>query len=383
MASDRDMRQNVASYLARHGWAAGQSGRAGELWTLDDADILRRMQRDEPLTLAVPFEIEANSFEYESIVSRLARQESQPTDAISVAVESEFLDTQNYRISDQYVVEESALLDSAATVLGSARKLVRAAATTARKPRAHIGTNYSRPGDELALRARLSHTRHGSFVVPIVMPVAPVPAMDGQFDNGVGPVEPGERGVTRTLASALVALDSIAVKPAKEPGPDEVMKLVQSGVSKELVAAVREIAVKAGIEAFDVSFTWSPALGKPRNIPDRVVITDDAAPILNRVVQELGQMKPEPDASVSGQIVRIHYVQDEPFGEIAIRTERKNRAVDVSVTASADVIHDAYVWARDHRSILARGRIERSPGRPLSIPRPTSILPIDTLFAGE
>jgi hypothetical protein len=160
------------------------------------------------------------------------------------------------------------------------------------------------------------------------------------------------------------------------------MDLVLSGVSKELVKAVREIAVNAGVHAFEVAFDWSPALGAPKNTPARVVIGDEAGPVLNRVVETLGQLKPEPDASVSGQIVRIHYVQDDPFGEIAIRTERRSRAVDISVTASAQIIHEAYVWARDHRAVLARGRIERSPGRPLSIPRPTEILPIDTLFVG-
>lgn len=383
MTNDRDVRLNVASYLRRHGWLADQSGSAGELWRLSDSNALRALKRTEPLPLAVPFEIELDSFEYESIVSRLARLENEAQETIAKALESEFLDTQSYRIADEFVIEQRAQLDGATTVLSAAKKLVRAAATTSRKPRAHIGTSYSKPGDELAARARLSHTRRGSFVLPVVMPVMPLPSEQGQLDASAVVIEPGERGVTRTLAGALTALNNIAVQPDTVPGPDEVANLVQSGVSKELVAAVREIAIGAGVAAFDVSFAWSPALGVPRNLAPRVVIEDEAGPLLNKVVEKLGRMKAEPDASVSGPIVRIYYVQDEPYGEIAVRTERNNRVVDVAVTAAAEIIHEAYVWARDHRAVLVRGRIDRAPGRPLSMPEPTAILPIDTLFAND
>lgn len=381
MAEDRDLRPNVASYLKRHGWTPGQAGQAGELWRLN-AETRESGNRLEAASLAVPFQVEFDSFEYRAILDRLARQVQVSAEKISEAVESEFLDAQNYRIADQYVFEESALLEGAATVLGSARRLVRAAATTARKPRAFIGANFSKPGDEMAKRARLAHTRQGSFILPIVMPVTPMVA-EGELEEGAVPIEPGERSVTHTLASALAALNNIAVKPETSPGPDDVMNLVQSGVSKELVSAVREIVVSAGVAAFDVSFVWSPALGTPKEVPERVVIADEAAPLLNRVAVELAKVKPEPDASVSGQIVRIHYVQGEPSGQIAIRTERRNRIVDVSVHAISEIVHQAYVWAHDHRAVLARGRIERKNDKTLYIPEPTAILPIDQLFADQ
>lgn len=377
MSNEKDMRANVASYLVRHGWQAEQDGVAGQLWALRDTQALGFMDRAEPLILAVPWYIEVDSFEYVSVVSRIARQKQMPVSELSAAVEREFLDGQDYRIADRYLVEQTAMLDGAATVLDSARRLMRAAATTARKPRARIGTGFSNPGDELARRARLSHTRHGSFILPVVMPVPPAEEEPGMTSIKI---EPGERGVTRTLATALAALDTVAVRPDRSPRPDDIRDLVQSGVSKELVAAVRSIAVSAGVQAFDATFTWSPGLGEPTNAPRRVVIQDEAAPVLGQVVRQLDQLRAEPDASVTGQIVRIHYVQGDPYGEVAIRTERRNRVVDISVTVDEKTIHKAYEWARDHRAVIARGKIERQPGRPLFVQKPESIGLIDQLF---
>lgn len=373
------MSANVLSYLRRNGWHEVGRGAFGALWSLGDG---AQADAGDAPTLAVANRLEIDSFEYESVVSRLALNAERSIEAMSRALEAEFLDGQNYRVADKFLVDDSALLNGATVVLNSARKLMRAAATTSRKPRSRIGANYSAPGDELAKKARLAHTRHGSFILPVVMPVEPLSVESNHLQDDLGPIEPGERAVTRTLATALAALDSIAVKPDKEPGPDDIANLVASGVSKELVVAVREIVVNAGVEAFDVSFEWAPALPEPKNTPARVLINDEASVLLNRVVETLGKLKPEPDASVSGQIVRIHYVQDDPMGEIAVRTDRGSRNADVEVTVTSAVVHQAYEWARDHRPVLVRGRLERIPGKPLSIPLPTDVIPVDMLFAG-
>lgn len=278
------------------------------------------------------------------------------------------------------VVEDSVLLESAATVLANARRMVRAAATTARKPRPRIGSNYSPPGDELAALMRLSHTRRGSFVLPVVMPVEPPAPTDGDVLGDRMPVEPGERRVTRTLASAVAALNSIAVLPDHEPRVDDVMHLIQSGVSSELVAAVRAIAIQSGVQAFDIKFQWAPGLQPPGGIPDRVVIPDDAAPVLANVERKLKVTRREVTESLSGQIVEIRHLPDEPLGEIAIRTIRNNRTVEVRITTTADVITSAFDWAKQSRAVIAHGKVVSSP-KALTIPNPDQLQPLDELFA--
>lgn len=367
------MRADVASYLKRHGWSQGAPGLIGELWRSASAEL--------PHEVAVPYELEWASSDFRAVASRIALSRRVPMAVVVDEIEREFQDVQNYRVRDGYLVEDAVLLEGASTILLSARRLLRAAATTARKPRPAIGANYSPPGDALASQARLAHTKRGSFVLPVVMPVEPPEPLERDVLGGQVVLEPAERRVTRTLATAIAALDSIAIKAAKEPGLDEVVDLVQSGVSRELVAAVRAIAVQSGVDAFDATFAWAPGLGAPGGLPERVVIEDEASQLLERVEGKLRTTRSDRAESVSGQIVEIRHVPDEPLGEVAIRTIRKNRNVEIRVTATEPTIRNAFDWAKQARAVIARGRVVSAPGRPLSIPHPEQLMPIDALFA--
>lgn len=372
MSNSSSPRQDVESYLRRHGWAPDSAGPLGEMW--------RQSSDPGQHALAVPSELEAASVEYDGLVSRLGRIAGVSVQAMADEIEREFQDVQNYRIGDRFVVDDSVLLDSASTVLASARRIVRAAATTARKSRPHIGANYSAPGDELAARVRLSHTRRGSFVLPVVMPVEPPERADGDILGDLDQVESGERRVTRTVASAIAAINSIAVQPDREPTTDDVIHLVQSGVSSEVIAAVRAIALQSGVQSFDVAFQWAPGVRSPGGLPDRVVIPDEAAPVLARVERKMKTARPEMTESVSGQIVEIRHVPDDIMGEIAIRTIRNNRTAEIRITTTGEIIQSAYDWAKQSRAVIARGRVVSTPGRPLSMPQPEQIQPIDALF---
>lgn len=368
-------RRDVASFLSRKGWKADPAGPIGEMWRLPSDHGAH--------ALAVPFELQQGSAEFNGIATRLGNIENIPAQDVADAIEREFQDIQNYRIGDPFVMDDSVLLDSASTVLASARRMVRAAATTARKSRPHIGANYSAPGDELAALVRLSHTRRGSFVLPVVMPVEPPELTDAEILGDRTEIESGERRVTRTLASAIAAINTIAVQPDREPTTDDVVHLVQAGVSSELVASVRAIAVQSGIQSFDIRFQWAPGLRAPGGIPERVVIPDEAAPVLARVERKMKVSRREVDESVSGQIVEIRHLPDEPLGEIAIRTIRNNRSAEIRITTTEAVIRSAYDWAKQSRAIIARGKVVTRPGRPLSIPHPEQVQALDALFTEQ
>ncbi|MBO3663876.1 hypothetical protein [Microbacterium stercoris] len=373
MTDQTATRRDVASFLTRNGWVPDRGGLIGELW--------RPTAAPSGSAIAVPYELDAGTAEYRAVIARLADHAAVSLQDMADEIEREFRDIHHYKIGDRFVVDESVLLDSASTVLTNARRMVRAAATTARKPRPTIGANYSPPGDAFAAQMRLSHTRRGSFVLPVVMPVEPPELSDGEILGDRTAVEPGERRVTRTLAAAVAAINSVVVVPDREPTTDDVIHLIQSGVSSEIVAAVRAIATDSGVQSLDIRFQWAPGLQAPGGIPERVVIPDEAATVLSRVERKLKRSRPETSESLSGQIVEIRHVPDEPMGEIAIRTIRNNRSAEVRITTPADVIRSAYDWAKQSRAIIARGNVVTSPGRPLSIPRPEQLQPIDELFA--
>lgn len=377
---DDDLRDEVASYLGRLGWVRGNPGKFGELWSRGSDDDTR---------IAVPFSLHGDSREFAALVFTVARYEQRPEQLVAQEIEQEFLDVQAYRIADSYVLEDRALLDTAATVLDSARKLVRAAATTARTPRAYIASGFSQPADEVAKKARLSHTRRGSFVLPVVMPIEPPEYLANQIldeDMDVK-LESTERRTTRTLATALAALDTIAVRPDKEPSSVELDYLVQVGVSKEMVTAVRAIASNAGVHAFETRFEWAPGVGTPPGIPERVLIPDDAKGLLERVEKRLKVSKPRPDESISGQIVQIRQVPGEPRGEVTIRTIRHGKMAEIRVSTSPDVTREATDWFKAGRAALAYGAVVASPGRPLTMPQPQGVTPLDQIlldaFSGD
>jgi hypothetical protein len=377
-----DLRASVESYLSRNGWVAGEPGRFGDLWGKPGVTDVREEDAQEWIRIAVPRRVEPRSREYNALVSRLSASEKRPILTIADEVEGEFHDVQSYRIADSFVSEESVLLDSAYTVLVSAKRLIRAASTTARKPKAYIGSNFSAPADEIANRARLSHTRRGSFVLPVVMPLERSLIVEHQILDETTEVviESDERRATRTLAAALTALDAITVHSDREPGTDELIHLVESGVSKELVSAVRAIATDSGVHAFETNFRWAPGVGTPGGMRDRVLIPDDASPILQRLETKLRRASPRADESISGQIVEIRHVPGDPIGEIAIRTARGRRTVEVRITTNALVIKEAADWFKSGRAILAHGEISATPGRPLSMPRPISVTPLDRIY---
>jgi hypothetical protein len=376
--TDESMRENVVNYLRRHGWTRSSAGTAGELWTRGADDSLPTPGTFDEVAIPLAFDGDARVFE--GLVYRVARAQGVEPDFLREEIEREFSDVQAYRIGDEYVVDNGVFLETAATVISQARRMVRAAATTARKGRPYIGANYSRPGDNLAARARLAHTRPGSFILPIEMPVHPVAVLENVDEASILPVEPKERQVTRTLAAALTAVDRIALRNDRALSSDDLHDLVRSGVSRELVTAVRTIAEDPGVRNFDVRFTWAGSMKKPGRLPERIEIPADATPKLERVEDQLEDVEPEPEQTVSGQIVEIRQLPGEETGRVSVQTFRKSRSAEVHVTVPSALVQEAHMWARDQRAVLVTGSLVRSVGKPPQMPAPTKFVPIDTLF---
>lgn len=368
IASKQSVHRELVSYLTRAGFAPAPGGSAGELW-----------QRDGSSDLAVPYELRADSPEFAAIVRRLSAVQEHEADEVALQIEREFQDVQSFRVAGEFVIDDSVYLEAASTILTAARRMIRAAATTSRKPRPRIGSNYSVPADALANRARLSHTRQGSFVIPIVMPVdPPTPGEDEIFENDAV-IEPAERRVTRTVATALAAIDSLIVRPDREPSPDILYELVQRGVSRELVAAVRSIAADTTVHAFDSTFSWAPGLGSAGRLPERIVIPSSSVPILTILEEHLASAPPDEGQTVSGPIAEIRDLEEDPTGEVVLRVVRNNRLVEVRIIVDKQVVMSAHDWAKQRRAVIARGAITYVGGRLLMVDA-EYVVPIDEVL---
>jgi hypothetical protein len=373
-----ELTENVRNYLRRNQWVEQAPGIAGSLWTRD-------RDGEEIITIAVPAAIRADTIEWRSVIERLATFEQRPVDAVASSIRNLLVDITRLRAANDLVISGSIPLKAGVELISSARKLLRTCATTAQRPRAHIGGNYTKEGDRLANQARLGHTEEGSYVLPILMPLSePAPDSEDNLWSEEGVVrvalEPPERRVTRTLAQAMTALQSRIVQPAREPKAADMHDLVSAGVSRELVLAVNEVLGDPTVAVFEAAFEWAAGFTAPAAVPATIAVPSDAGWLLARAADLLASSKRDPHQSITGPIVEVRHLPGDPFGEISVQTIRQGRPAEVRIRLTNQQLDPTHEWMRSARTIVVEGPIERIPGRPLRIERPTNIYPLDESY---
>ena len=101
----------------------------------------------------------------------------------------------------------SVLLRTGVALVESAQLIVRTCSTSSRTDRLSIDGHYLRSGDDLAAKARMAHTRPGSYILPILMPLAP-PQVNADRLELEDPHESDERRMTRTMAQTFAAISA-------------------------------------------------------------------------------------------------------------------------------------------------------------------------------
>jgi hypothetical protein len=311
----------------------------------------------------------------------LADYEQTSFEDIADRIRDVFIDVTELSVASIFAISESIPLASGVDLLASAKMMLRAAATAAVRPRADIGGNFSTVADRIAGQSRLGHTREGSYVIPLLMPLLP------QDDSTRAPLsglethrveyEPAERRVTRTLAQALNAMQQRIVEPGREPGVQDVIPLVSAGVTRELVAAVHSILSQPEVGDFKATFQWAGAIAPPGGVPTRVELPATAHRLLASAQKLLKSSRRDPGEIVTGPIVEIRQLPDAPTGEIAIQTMRSGKMSEVRVQLSAQELDAAHAWMTERRAVVAEGPLIRDRGRPLRMPEPSGVHPVD------
>ena len=370
----------IETYLVLAGWKTQEKGTAGALWR-------REVPLREPAVVAVPSQITTESNEWRAVVTRIAVYEERSYDLVEFDIVHPNVDVTRFKVANDFVVSDSIPLDAGVDLISTAHRILRASATTAQRGRAQIGGNYSKIGDGIARLARLGHSESGSYVLPVLMPLT-IQESDlrgGFWENQTGvlgrvPLEPSERRVTRTVAIALNAIARVVVEPAKEPTSEVVDPLVASGVSKEFVMAVEDVLGNPAIATFETGFSWAHGVTAPSGLPSKIEIPSGARELLTKTASLLRRSSRDPDQRVSGPIVQVRHLPDDPFGEFALQTIRRGRQAEVRVRLNEDKIGQALEWMKTSRMVIVEGQVVRDPGRPLRIDNPGLIYPIDESF---
>lgn len=366
---------DVRSYLRRSGWIPTTRGDAGEMWTHESAEH----------PIAVPRRMRLGSAEWVSVAERLAAFERVNLSTVERALRGEYVDITRLQAGIETVVAGTIPLTAGSALVSSGVAMLRASATTAQRLRGHIGSGYSRIGDELASHARLAHTEEGSFIVPILVPLsrppdrlpgAPQPEIEA-FGPSRNPYEPAERRVTRTLATALSSLQQNIVQPAGEVTRRALHPFVEAGGSREMVLAVTRILDQDAVATLVARFEWSPSVDNPVKLPAVVTISAGAKELLVKAAELLRQERYVSAQILSGPIVEVRHEPDDPLGEIAIQTVFRGRPCEVRVTLTPEQVDQANLWMSGRRIILAEGEVQSGVGKPLRIAAPRRVLPLD------
>lgn len=368
---------DLLSYLRTHGWVANPPGQGGTLWLKDETRI------------GVPHDPDEVSIG--SVLNRIARAERRTLKTTADAVRHVRFDVTSLRaVNDDRIVDKIPL-ETATKLLDSARKMLRATATTARWERAQIAGSYSRLGDDVIREAFMGHTERGSFIIPVLVRV-PEPEepdlnrptlYDAQHEPALhnAAPEPFERRVVRTFAQSMQAMHDIVVEPGLLPSADGIHELVYRGVSREFCAALANVLNETAIGEFETIVDWAPVVPAPDTMPRHVSISAEAGDLVQIVADRLRQQRAPSRQVFSGTIVQFrHENPDDPFGEIAVSTIRRGRTSEVRVRLPLDTYRAAWEWHNAGRAVLVEGLIRRSPGKPGIVDDPVRFQPLDELM---
>lgn len=351
-----NMALDIAALLEGHNWSVVRSGRGrASLWAYSDG-------RTE---MYLPTELRRGSFEWSDVLERIAVAQGEAVRDVERRLDLLGSDVMRFRVDS--TSSQSIPLEAGATVIASAFGMIRAAATTARRPRQAIGSNYSAVGDEIARGARLAHTETGSFVFPVLMPVGePLPDSGAVLDGfAKAHSESEERRVVRTLAQALQSYDRHVIQPAREPRLSDLAPVVIAGGTKEIFAQVGRALAEPGVSWLETGFDWAAKEPVAHDVPQQVTIPSEARDIVKTTVRLLARPQHNPVHVFTGPITQIGHEVGDPLGRVVIQAPSSSgrRLGHIEVTVRAEQLTEIHRWMDTVTTVVVQGEVERIPGR--------------------
>lgn len=348
--------ERLTNYLRATGWKPpARAGQSGGLWH----------HTESGLGLPVPVVLSEDSLDWEQILLRLAKIEETATGVIASRLSGWLADIANLRAANDIVIADTIPYVAGVALVRDSWQMLRSCATTSMGPKAHI-RRYRKSADEIAAAARMGHTKRGSFVIPILMPLPTdwPPEETEQPLAGMEEVaapEPDTRRVMRTFAESLAAMGEIVVTPEPEPTSDDLYDLIRAGVSHEFTAALSRILAQPAVAEFSASFEWAPGdVPAPRTEPT-VGIPSAAVERVERVSRKLLAESTHRGVEVlTGPVVGVHRADDDQSGVVTVQTVRNQRAAHVTVNVSRKRLYEALEWMRDRETVLVEGRVHRA-----------------------
>lgn len=346
----------IDGLLARHGWTRQESGQRVALWVHTTAVGQPEM--------FVPRGLREGGFEWTDIARRIAEVAGVPLRAVETEMALGRYDVVRVRIPE--VRRDTVALGAGSTLVAATQGMLRAAATTARRPQHRIKA-YSARGDAVVRGARLGHTEQGSMVFPVLLqldnpPAATQEPLDGADIETVSP-ESEQRRVTRTLAESLAAFSKTVVQRAVDVGEGSLAPFIAAGGSREMMRHVQAVLREPGVGVLDVGFSWAPVEEPRGESVAGIGIPVEALELVNRSVEVLSRPEVQRRAIVTGPIITISHHTDGGPVHIDIQGAGLNgRLQTVELMLPGERRSQLHDWMNAGVTVTASGRIEARPG---------------------
>jgi hypothetical protein len=288
--------QNVALYLAAHGWRTVDE-RPGlfSLWTHPESATSRALAPSSQ-------NLGDYALRIQQLLESLERFENRSQAEILSDLFMPYSDVFRVRHTADGWPSDTIFLDAAAELVFNARRLVLAAASAAARRQATYAPRKPESAESYIKRVRMGHTERGSFVITIISPIF----ISGSLFQDREQPEPFERRVTRTLFEAVDAAIVAALESERLQDLSPFKGTLEKGVSANLCDALVGLEEKTGAVDVDLSMAWAPGRDLPiPNVPNTIRVPSKALPALKEASRELKDAGSEA-VLLRGAIIHLH-----------------------------------------------------------------------------
>lgn len=298
--------------------------------------------------------------DYASVVSRLIEIFSEESGRDELAVLKDLLEADHDVIrvrAMEGATNGSIALDTGVEMVSRAREMVLAAArTTVGPPQRVYKGRANKRATAFMEGVRLGQTEHGSFVVSLMAPVAPITAraLDGSrlwFEQ-----EPLSRRVVLRLVEALQASRQAAERWNSGLFHQEFEAAVSAGVSANLCDAV--VGLIESIERLEIDVAWA-ANRRSRLPPTRIEFSEAHRIPLRAVAQTLRTGGPRPETPFVASVHRLTRDHRALEGVVVIKTEIDGRVYSINAVLDEENYRAAIRAHETGRCVIVDGDLER------------------------
>ena len=340
-------------WLQSHDWERlNPAATLGALWRRGGAEVLVPLRTD-----AVDFPRRWNE-----LLLSLSTVHNLSPSALADDFLHEGSDVSEWSAAHPNLIDNTIPVSALHTLTGTVRASFVAAANSTISPRGYFGHSIPHQAREAADRARAGQTREGSYVIPVIsrLPLTR-PDRAGTLDLDVA-LQPYDRQVMGTLASALTIVHELAVQSARAPSKRAVNDSVREGVSHELCSALADSLETPSIGLISVSFRWARAL--PWNRPEtQVSFPTEARALVRGMANDLKGSPVVGEQRLIGFVSHLDRGEEDEEGRATLRALLGGSQRSIRLFLSDDHYHTAGEANLNRRTVYVRGNMERTSGR--------------------